>query len=173
MNFLRRVQLSRWGQPLKSIVVDYVEVSKEVFTDFKSSPGKGITLLAIIGTGIAFLRRCPDHDSYKQEVIDYSNELGLCAEANRNPKTKQYIEEISSILSNHSAEYWNLGVCAFIVQSTCSRKCQNYHEVCKYLQPRSWTVYHRILDFGIWNQWFVLSRTMIDFDINEEEFSKQ
>lgn len=169
MAFIGRA--SKWGQPLKSILVDYIEVSKDVLRDLKSNPAKAITISAIGSTIIAFVKKCPDLNSYKHEVIEYSNELGLCAEVNRNHKTKLYIDEVSSLLGDCHVEHWNLGVCSLILQTPCSSKCQNYHEVCEYLQPRKWMLYHKIIDIGMWNRWLILTRRMVDFDVNESEFS--
>lgn len=167
--FIRRA--SKWGQPLKSIIMDYLEVSKDIMTDFKSKPVKSVFFVSVCGTVAAFIKKCPDHNSYKNEVIEYSNELGLCAEVNRNHQTTLYIDGISSIISNSCIQHLNLGVCSLIVLRPCSYKCQNYHEVCKYLQPRKWMLYHSILDVGIWDQWLVLTRKMVDFDVNDSEFT--
>jgi hypothetical protein len=162
---------SRWGQPLKNIVYDYVEVSKDILTEFRDNPVKAVLVLSIGGTLIAFLKKCPDYSDYKREVMEYSNEMGMCAETTRNHQTKIYVDRIASMMSNSSIQYLNLGVCSLIIQKQCSYNCRNYHEVCKHLQPRKWTLFRRIIDIGVWNQWLILTRTMVDFDVNDSEFN--
>lgn len=162
---------SKLGQPLKSMMLDYVEVFRDIWADFKTNPVKAIFVLSLGGIGTAFAKRCPDYNSYKNEIIEYSNELGLCAETSRNQQTKLYVDNISAMINNCSVRQLNLGVCTVIMEKPYSCNCQNYHEVCKYLQPRKWMFYHRIIDVGVWNHWIVLTRTMTDFDVNEEEFN--
>lgn len=166
--FIQRA--SKWGNPFKSILLDYVEVSKDILTEFKSNPAKAVLVLSLGSTVAALVKKCPDHSSYKNEVLEFSNELGLCAETNRDHQTKLYIDRISSMISNCSVLHLNLGVCSLIIQRSCSSKCQNYHEVCKYLQPRKWMFYRKIIDVGIWDQWLILTKTMVDFDVNDTEF---
>lgn len=163
-------KISRWGQPLKRIVIDYAEVSKDLAVDAKTKPVKYAFWLILGGILTTFYTRCPDLKSYRKEIIDYSNELGLCAESARNNKTKAYIDEVSNSLDNDCMVYWNLGICALIIQQSHSLSCKNYLEICGYLQPRLWTFHRRLIDIGIWNQWITLNRVMIDFDVNEDEF---
>lgn len=161
---------SKWGHPFKTILLDYVEVSKDILTGFKSNPAKAVLVLSLGSTVAALAKKCPDYSSYKNEVIEYSNELGLCAKTNRNDQTKLYIDRISSMINDCSVRHLNLGVCSLIIQRSYSCKCQNYHEVCKYLKPRKWMFYREIIDVGIWDQWLILTRTMVDFDVNHNEF---
>ena len=164
------LRASKLGQPLKSIILDYVEVSRDLWIDFKTKPAKAIFVFTLGGVCTALVKKCPDYSSYKNEIIEYSNELGLCAEISRNRQTKLYVDKISAVINNCSVKHVNLGVCTVIMEKPCSCNCQNYHEVCKYILPRKWMFYRGIIDFGVWDHWFFLTKTMTDFDVNDEEF---
>ena len=152
--------------------MDYAEVSKEVFRDSKNNPAKAALYLSLGGVITAFVQKCPSIGSYRSELIEYSNELGLCGEMNRNQQTKVYVEEASSLLNHCCVQCWNLGVCSLLVRRSCSSNCQNYQEICKYLKPQGWS-FSQVIDIGVWNQWLFLTRKMVDFDVNTSEFSEE
>ena len=168
MNFLRRA--SKLGQPLKNILLDYVEVTRDIFVELKRSPSKCMLWLMVGGVTTVCHWKCPDLSSYKHEVIEYSNELGLCAKEVRNFQSKVYIDRISTMLNDGNIRHLNLGVISVIMQRQHSSRCYNYHETCSHLQPRIWRFHEQIIDVGVWNQWLILKRTMVDFDVNENEF---
>lgn len=167
------IRASKLGQPLRNIIVDYVDVTKDVVTEMKKSPMKSFLWLMFGGVITACHNKCPNLRSYQNEIIEYSNELGMCAGVARNNRAKSYIDDISTLLNDGCIQHVNLGICSLIIRSPSSSRCYNYHELCKHLQPRIWTFHHRIIDVGIWKQWFMLTRTMVDFDVNEEEFESQ
>lgn len=169
MEFVKKA--SKWGQPLKSIMLDYVEVSKDAATELKKNPVKSMVWLVFGGIVTACYKKCPNLSCYENDIIEYSNEIGLCAETTRNYQTMVYIDRISTLLNDGSIQFVNLGIFSLIIKRPQSAKCCNYHETCTHLQPRVWTFHHRLIDIGMWNQWLILKKTMVDFDVNENEFT--
>lgn len=165
--FIRRAM--KWGQPLKNILTDYVEVSKDVFTESKANPAKSIIFVILCGMVSVCVKRCPDFNSFKKELIECSNELGLCPEVIRNDQTKSCIDRITALLNNGCIRHLNLGVFSLMIQRPHSSKCCNYHEVCKHLQPRFYQQIE-VIDIGVWNKWLILNKTMVNFDVNDSEF---
>lgn len=161
----------RWGEPLKIIVTDYVEVSKDVGAELKRSPVKSLLWLLLGGAITACHVKCPSLSCYKSEVINYCNELGMCAERTRSQHAKHYVDQVSTLLTDGHIKYVNFGVCAIVMQAPNSSRCFNYHETCTHLQPRIWTFSDRVIDIGVWNNWLALRKAMVDFDVNENEFS--
>lgn len=149
---------------------DYVDASKDIMIGLKRRPLRSIFLLVSGGIAISCHKMCPSLNSYKNEVIYYSNELGLCAENARNNESKMYIDQISTLLSDGCIQFVNLGIFSLMVERPRSLQCQNYHTTCKHLKPRIWTYYSRIIDIGVLDMWLLLSKKMADFDINESEF---
>ena len=164
---------TKWGTPLKNIIFDYAEVIKDIGFDSKKHPVKYLTWCLLGGVIVAFHKKRPDLKSYESEVLEYSNELGLCAASSINLSTKRYIDDVSTLLCDGCITHVNLGICSLIVRRPYSIHCSNYHQVCSHLQSRIWTFHHRVIDIGIWNKWLVLNKTMVDFDVNNEEFKTQ
>ena len=160
---------STWGQPLRNIIMDYLDVSKDLFKDMRSSPVKSTLLLSLSGLGIVCYAKCPTLTDYHSEIIEYSNEIGLCAESTRNKRCKMHVDSMSTMLVDGYLEYMNFGLFSVILQRPNSSKCYNYHEVCTHLQPRLWTLPDRVVDVGVLGQWRILNKTMKDFDVNQDE----
>lgn len=161
---------AKWGQPLKNIISDYVEVSKDVAKDARTSPLKYLTLCLLGGVITLFNRKCPNLKDYHSEIIDYSNEIGLCADATRNLKSKVHIDNMSTLLADKYLQCFSFGVFSVIIRRHSSAHCHNYHQICGHLQPRLWTLHERVVDIGVWGQWLLLDKVMKDFDVNEAKF---
>lgn len=170
--FMRSQRIESWGQPLRIIFLDYVEVGRDIATGIRRSPLKALVygfMAGILGTS---WRRNPDMASFVNNVLEYSNELSMCGETERNPAALAHIERLISLNSDGYLRRINLGVCSVVMQRVSSPQCCGYHEVCPHLQPRVWHAYQRILDIGVWGRWLLLERNMVDFDINEKQLEK-
>ena len=164
--------VARLGQPLKEILTDYVEVAKDLIQGARQRPVKA-ALYLISGTAFTITwKKRPDYASYINDVVEYANELSMCSELVRRPSAKQYIDTITRQHSDGYLRYVSLGLVAIILRRSCSTSCSNYHETCKHLQPRAWTVAERVVDVGFWGRWRNLEMEMLDFDVNEEELEK-
>ncbi len=156
------------GQPFKNIIMDYMEVSKDIQKDSRNSPVKYIMFLAMTGFGSFLYTKCPSMSDYQSEIIEYSNEIGLCAESTRNMKCKRHVDTMSTMLVDGYLDCVNFGLFSVVVQRPSSSRCHNYHQVCPHLQPRLWMLPSRVLDVGVMGQWIVLEKIMKDFDVNED-----
>lgn len=164
--------VGRLGQPLKVILTDYAEVAKDLVLGARKRPIKASLYLISISAFTVTWRKRPDYTSYINDVVDYANELSMCSEVVRRPSAQQYIDTIAKQHADGYLRYINLGLVAIILRRNYSPLCANYHDTCKHLQPRVWTVRKRVVDVGFWGRWRNLDREMVDFDINEEELEK-
>ena len=165
--------VSRLGQPLKNILTDYVEVIKDLVLGARRRPVKAALYLLSATAFTTTWKKRPDYAGYINDVVDYANELSMCSETIRRPSAKRYIDTIARLHSDGYLKYINLGLVAIILRRGYSSSCSNYHETCRHLQPRLWTLPERVVDVGFWGQWQNLEREMLDYDIiNEEELEK-
>lgn len=164
--------VARMGQPLKSILTDYVEVFKDIFVGARRRPLKAAAYLISATAFTVTWKRRPDYASYINDVLDYANELSMCSEIVRKPSAKQYIDTITKQHADGYLRYINCGLFAIILQRNYSPSCSNYHETCQHLQPRLWRMGERVVDVGFWGRWKNLEKEMINFDVNEEELAK-
>ena len=162
-------RVEKWGQPLRVIAQDYVEVTKDAYKDVKAHPVKS-AVYALIGSSlIATWKTRPDAESYRDRLLDHCNEFHLCNELVRNTETAKYLERVVTNLSVDELEYKNFGFFAVIVERESPPACQNYHTTCKYVRKRWWDKWSRVVDFGLWGKWWALDRAMVDYDINDLE----
>lgn len=156
---------------MKNIMLDYVDVSRDVAKDARSSPVKYLIFFMFGGALTLFHRNCPNLNDYHSEIIEYANEIGLCADTTRNHRTKVHVDDMSTLLADGYLRCIHFGIFCVVIRKPSSAQCYNYHQVCKHLQPRLWMFHERVVDVGVWRQWLILNRTMKDFDVNEAEFS--
>lgn len=164
-------RVSKWGHPLKAIVVDYIEVTKDLLVEAKQRPLKTILYLLTGGVAVSTWRRRPSYACYLKEVMNYSNEMGMCSESLLNPQAKAYVDHVLRLNADSYLRYVNFGLFGVIIQRNYSPSCANYAETCEYLQPRIWKTFDRVIDVGVWGKWIELEKRMVDFDVNEEQFN--
>ena len=164
-------RMDRWGQPLRVIALDYVEVTKDAYKELRTKPVKSL-VYALIGTSfLATWRTRPDKESYTDHLLGHCNEFHLCSQPVRSKETASYLENIVTKVSVEELEYKNLGLFAVMLERESSPVCQNYHVTCKYVRRRWWQRWTRVVDVGFWGRWWALNRAMVDFDVNEEELA--
>ena len=164
-------RLERWSRPLRNIFTDYVAVATDLVQSAKKKPIKFIIICTIGTTCAVMWRKIPDMDVYRDEVVQYSNELSQCSELTRNPRSQLYIEKLLLLDCSGSLRYINLGLCSVILERPNYKDCYNFTEVCPHLQPQWWTTHRRLIDVGFWNKWWLLEQNMTDFDVNEDSLS--
>ena len=163
-------RMEKWGQPLRVIAQDYIEVVKDAYKDAKARPIKTL-LYSLMGCGvIATWKTRPDAVSYTDRLLDHCNDLYQCSQLVRNPTTQAYVDNIMGMFAKDQLEYKNFGFFAILLKREHSPVCKNYHMSCKHLRRRWWTRWaNDIVDVGAWGRWWALDRAMVDYDINNEE----
>ena len=164
-----RKRLARWGQPVRVIVQDYVDVARDAFGGMKSHPIRTALQFALAGGVVATWVTRPDVTSYRDCVLSYSNDLFQCSAAVRNPHTHDYVTTIADRLSRDLFFCVNLGLLAVIVEREGGARCKNYHVTCRHVRARWWSVWGRVVDVGVWGRWWKLAEKVRDLDVNEEE----
>ena len=165
-------RFERWGQPVKTILNDYVDVTKDALSGMWKHPVKALLYALSGGAIVAAWKKRPDFAGYVNDVLEYSNEISQCSTVIRNPHAQAYIERCIHLKSEGYLLYMNFGIFSIILLRKHSPECKNYHETCKHLQPKFWTVYERVVDVGFWGKWHVLEQQMVDFDVNGEQLEK-
>ena len=162
-------RIEKWGQPFRVILLDYVDVSKDLFTSAKRQPIKSLLYLLTGGLIVALWRRRPDQTHLVSSILEYSNEMAMVSRPLRNPQSQAYIDTLMALLVSDELYCVNFGLFSIAMRRLATPECQNYHVTCKHLQPHVWTVGERLVDVGVWGTWVELERRMADFDVNEEQ----
>ncbi len=165
-------RLTRWTQPLRNAIDDYMQVAKDTRESVKSHPYR-FTIMCLIGGALtAMWLKNPDHHSYTEEVLCYSNEISQCSEHTRNKEAHRYVSDVINKQCTGLLCHINLGVLSVVITTPSYKECYIYPQRCSYLQPKWNDYWTRIVDIGFWNQWWFLKKQMTNFDINEDESSE-
>ena len=162
-------RIEKWGQPLRVIAQDYVEVARDAYRDAKARPVKTLVYALLTGGAVATWKTRPDAASYTDRLLEHCNDFHQCSQAVRNTQTQQYLENMTRKLSRDEIHYRNFGFFAVVLEREDTPVCKNYHVTCKHLRQRWWRRWSRVVDVGVWGRWRALDGAMEDYDVNDEE----
>ena len=164
-------RIDKLGQPLMNIARDYRETFADVLKYAKQHPWKTACYAMMCVLFHQAWKRRPDRVSYFDTLVMYSNELSMVASGSRNPRSERYINRLFLRHSEHKLLYVNLGALALIVERRSCPDVKSFPETCPQLRQPWWTLYRNIVDVGVWGGWRMIHSEMVDFDINEDEWS--
>lgn len=125
-------------------------------------------------TGLAFLAYCahsnPDERTFRDKFLFHTNEMVLVGEPNRNPQAVSHLKFLETCYNKDVIRTLSLGIVNFMWISDYEKSSALYQAHCEYLEPKFLTFHERIVDIGFLGQWWILQRTMKDFDVNPSEF---
>jgi hypothetical protein len=88
----------------------------------------------------------------------------------RNPQAVSHLKFLETCYNKDVIRTLNLGIINFMWISDYGKSSGLYQAQCEYLEPKILTFHERIVDIGFLGQWWILQRTMKDFDVNPSEF---
>lgn len=158
--------VEKWVKYWKQLAKDYTEVALSVRQEAKEKPIK----VASYVTGLGLLYYCNTHNpnlqSYRAKYLECANDIALISENLVNRETLNHIRYIDDCYNAKLIRYLNLGIASIIWVDNYSDECDVYASQCKYLKVPYSTFKDRILDVGFCNIWWIISRKMLDYDIN-------
>ena len=94
------------------------------------------------------------------------HQLGLVTPDMQNPSSVNYLKMIERCRNNDTLRITSLGVCSIMWIDDCASNLSTYDAKCDYLKPEWRTFHERIIDVGLWNNWWNLQKLMKDYDVN-------
>ncbi|XP_023703312.1 mitochondrial import inner membrane translocase subunit Tim29 isoform X2 [Cryptotermes secundus] len=154
----------------KNLCIDYKEVAVETVESARQKPVKAL----LICSGLAFIAYCahsnPDEQNFRDKFLFHTNEMILVGEPIRNPQAVSHLKFLETCYNKGVIRTLGLGIINFMWISDYDKSSGLYQAHCEYLEPKFLTFHKRIVDIGFLGQWWILQRTMKDFDINPSEF---
>lgn len=158
--------VEKWVKYWKQLAKDYTDVALSVRQEAKDKPIK----VAGYVTGLGLLYYCNTHNpnlqSFRAKYLECANDIALISENLVNRETLNHIRYIDDCYNAKLIRYLNLGIASIIWVDNYSDECDVYASQCKYLKVPYSTFKDRILDVGFCNIWWIISRKMLDYDIN-------
>ena len=152
---------------------DYTQALKDTFVIIKKKPVRSAIYGTVISISLFCNKKNPDMESYKERLLEASNSHSLISDLIRNKNSSGEIKKLMKYSAEDRLRRVNLGVFSLILLDEYSSDHHSFEKHCSSIQPRwiyldEWK--ERIKDFGFVGQWYYLERTMVDYDINEDEF---
>lgn len=84
----------------------------------------------------------------------------------QNKEGINHLRYIEASYNRNQLRRLNLGIASVMWVDTYSEECDTYESNCSYTQVGYRHIMGRIIDFGFLNNWWILSRKMLDYDVN-------
>ncbi|XP_066929015.1 mitochondrial import inner membrane translocase subunit Tim29-like [Clytia hemisphaerica] len=153
---------------------DYTQALKDTVGVIKEKPIKCTVYGTLLTLSVYCNHRNPDMGSYRQSLLDASNEHTLLSDSIRNKKSADEVKKLMKYVAEDRLQLIHFGVFSVILLNDHSKYHDAYDKHCSTIQSRwiyidEWK--ERIKDVGFLDKWYFLERNMIDFDVNEDEFN--
>lgn len=163
--------VNKWGRYWQDLTKDYLDVFKDTYEHGRDYPKKTAVICSLLGFSWFCFQTNPDENNYRENVINYSNDVLLVAKPVRNPKTDQFLTSIETCHNLGLLHRLNFGLFSVLWVANYSRDLGLYQTSCSYLKPRYVTFSSRIVDIGFLGKWWRLNTIMQDYDINPDEWN--
>lgn len=108
----------------------------------------------------------PDRRTYTDQFLKAQNEISLIYPDQQNPKSRDYLKFIESCKNNDTLRVTTFGLFSIVWIDDKASNLATADAQCKYLEPAYATFHERIIDWGFWNKWVNLEKSMKDYDVN-------
>ncbi|XP_018574311.1 mitochondrial import inner membrane translocase subunit Tim29 [Anoplophora glabripennis] len=165
-NKIKGTIFEKWVQYWKQIAKDYSEVTVSLRHEMKEKPLKSVFYISGLGLLGCLATHNPNLQSFRARYIQCANDLALVNSSLANPDSVEHLKYIDRCFNANLIRYTNLGIASIIWVDNFSSECNTYESNCSYLKVPYRKFTDHILDVGFLNVWWVISRKMLDYDIN-------
>lgn len=175
--------MKQFGLYLKQVANDYKDVARDTAVNCKNYPVKASMYGVTIGSFVALYKTNPDMISYKEIRRLYMNDLILCCSV-YNRKTEYYLNSLTRLENSNQLEIKSLVFFSLIMTKDYSSEAQIYEKRCAQLNnPSKFNIFNsvnvvlkflsRIVDVGVCNRWYFLTKNFENYDIDEREWEEK
>ncbi|XP_044756218.1 mitochondrial import inner membrane translocase subunit Tim29 [Coccinella septempunctata] len=158
--------VEKWMFYWKSVMRDYKDVVIGLKEEAKQKPKKAVAVI----TGFTFLGICaktnPDLKSFRAKHIQSVVDISLVSSTVANPTSLNHLKYLEKCFNASLIRHQSFGLFSLIWVDTSSDKCKNYESTCEYMNWRYVNFHRQVVDVGFLGIWWVISRKMLDYDIN-------
>lgn len=108
----------------------------------------------------------PDQQMFVEQFRKSEHLVALVPEDSQNPSTVNYLKMLERSRNNDSLRITSLGPFSIMWLDNCAGSLSTYDATCEYLKPELRTFHERIIDIGLWNNWWNLEKQMKNYDVN-------
>ncbi|KAJ3665074.1 hypothetical protein Zmor_000587 [Zophobas morio] len=158
--------IERFVNYLKNVYIDYREVAIQVRSDIKQKPVKATFFFTGMGFLMYSMTHNPNAQSFRAKFIQCSNEVSLVSLPLVKPGAVEHLKFIQTCYNRDLIRHTSFGLFSIIWVDKYSDQCDVYETNCSYLKLPYRKIASQVIDVGFINIWWVISRKMLDYDIN-------
>ncbi|XP_004209441.2 mitochondrial import inner membrane translocase subunit Tim29 [Hydra vulgaris] len=153
---------------------DYKQAFLDTYKYVRTKPIRASCYLTVLGFSFYAYKNNPNFQSYRDTLLEASNQHSCISDLIRNKKSNAEIKRLMKLYSEERLRIWNFGIFSLIMINPYSEVFDAFEKHCSTIENR-WnrvdTWKKRIVDIGFINRWILMEKIMLDFDINDDEFS--
>lgn len=112
----------------------------------------------------------PDNTSFKTNIMDRSNQLGLLSPWIRSGISDGHVQNLVKLSNEGRLYHISLGVASLAYCADYDPDSSLYEAQCSNLSVPWRELPERVLDVGFAGHWWILDSKMKNYDVNDEEF---
>jgi len=154
----------------KSLITDYGDVFKEAYKEGKEKPGKSVFYMFIVGTLGYLIWSNPSDIDFQDAYVESRSQIANLGTTIRNSNSEGHVLRIGKLMTKGQLRYQSLGLFSVIWMHDEVDCVGIYDATCQYVTPVPTEAPARLIDIGFANRWWILDKSMIDYDINDSEW---
>ncbi|XP_055635104.1 mitochondrial import inner membrane translocase subunit Tim29 [Toxorhynchites rutilus septentrionalis] len=158
----------KWAIYWKNLIIDYKEMIKDTAKTMRDRPVRSGIYLTLLGSSYYCCVNNPSETDFVERFRQYRNDLSMVHPSCQNQETANHILFLQRCYNEGIVRRISIGVVSFIWLDNYDRGVAIYKAICPYLKPRFVTFHERVIDVGFNNEWLILNKKMVDYDINKE-----
>ena len=169
------VQLSRKERLINYLTMvktDYREALREITDYGRRKPVKATLIYSLLGLGLYANQTNPDEKSYRENFIQNCQDLSQVGDPVRSPGAERLEDYVARAYNAGLLRRLDLVVCSLMWVDNQDPGMGVYSSQCQYLQPRWSDMRYRIVDVGLFGDWWISSKKMLEYDVNHDEWNE-
>jgi len=156
----------------KNLILDYQTCCQDIVVSVKEKPYRSAFAGATALTSAYFIRNNPDDQCFRDEYLEFSNQIGLLPETLRNRESLASQLEVAKLYNSGLLQRWNCYLFSLIWRQDLPEHCDLPNSNVDFVRPTIYEILtERIVDVGVLGRWLTLEKNFKDFDVNLDEWN--
>jgi len=162
--------IEKWKNYCLDLARDY-KVTLQEITALKNKPVKAAFIVTTLASTGYCVKTNPTELDYKIVYMNSGLDLLEVSDTIRSSGSENLYNYISKAYSANLIRRLSLGIGCIIWVDDYSPELGLYAAQCDYMKPSWMDMRYRILDIGFIGRWWLSHRKMLDYDVNENEWT--
>ena len=115
----------------------------------------------------------PGERQFGDQLLAADGRLRVIAPHLRRPAAERHVRRLRQLQADRRLQTQNLGPVSLLWEQPYPEGTALHAAQCSHLRPSRLAFYERVLDVGVFGRWWQLWRTMREYDVNDELFTRE